>query len=90
MLSSLWMIIHATLGHCSKPTKMMPLIISKFFVKKVENEKNLLIKQIRSDHGTEFQNENFSNFCQEKGTGHNFSCPITPQQNGVVEKKIGL
>lgn len=59
----------------------------KVFVKKVENEKNLFIKQIRSDHGTEFQNENFSNFCQDKGIGHNFSCPRTPQQNGVVERK---
>ena len=45
------------------------------------------IKIIRSDHGGEFQNESFENFCDENGILHNFSAPRTPQQNGVVERK---
>ncbi|XP_050217107.1 uncharacterized protein LOC126667985 [Mercurialis annua] len=33
---------------------------------------------IRSDHGTEFQNESFKVFCEENGIDHNFSSPRTP------------
>ena len=42
---------------------------------------------IRSDHGREFQNENFNTFCEKLGIFHNFSAPRTSQQNGVVERK---
>ena len=45
------------------------------------------IGAIRSDHGGEFQNEKFSNFCNKLGIFHNFSAPRTPQQNGMVERK---
>jgi len=47
----------------------------------------LKIKVLRSDHGGEFQNELFENFCEENEIMHNFSAPRTPQQNGVVERK---
>ncbi|CAM8890189.1 unnamed protein product [Rhodiola kirilowii] len=46
---------------------------------------NLL--SIRSDHGREFENEKFARFCDEEGIVHQFSSPITPQQNGVVERR---
>ena len=29
----------------------------------------------------------FTNFCIEEGIAHEFSAPITPQQNGIVERK---
>ena len=45
------------------------------------------IKVLRSDHGGEFQNELFGNFCEENIIMHNFSAPRTSQQNGVVESK---
>ena len=57
------------------------------FHRKVTNEKGFSIQNIRSDHGTEFKNQDFKNFCDENGIGHNFSAPRTPQQNGVVERK---
>src|ERR1044072_9095644 len=60
------------------------------FAKLVQNEKSLKIVYIRSDHGGEFQNDDFELFCDEYGINHNFSAPRTPQQNGVVEKRIGL
>ena len=59
----------------------------KKFAVLVQNEKDLKIKAIRSDHGGEFQKELFENFCEEHGISHNFSAPRTPQQNGVVERK---
>ena len=42
---------------------------------------------LRSDHGTEFENSSFIDYCNEHGVDHNFSAPRTPQQNGVVERK---
>jgi transposase InsO family protein len=53
----------------------------------IQNQKGLTIASIRSDHGGEFQNEAFENFCNENGIEHTFSSPRTPQQNGVVERK---
>ena len=57
------------------------------FYKRIENEKDLKIAKIRSDHGGEFENELFDEFCLNNGISHVFSAPRTPQQNGVVERK---
>ena len=57
------------------------------FAKQIQNEKGISIISLRTDHGTEFQNSKFINFCEEQGISHNFSAPYTPQQNGVVERK---
>ena len=61
-------------------------VFTKFY-RKVTNEKGFSIQNIQSDHGTEFKNQDFENFCDENRIGHNFSAPRTPQQNGVVERK---
>lgn len=52
----------------------------------LQTEKGNII-HMRTDHGGEFQNEEFKLFCQEQGIVHQFSSPRTPQQNGVVERK---
>ena len=59
---------------------------SKFF-NKVQNEKGFTITCIRSDHGREFENVDFENYCNEHRIVHNFSTPKTPQQNEVVKRK---
>ncbi|KAK2388390.1 putative mitochondrial protein [Trifolium repens] len=59
----------------------------KSFCLRVQNEKSSNIVSIRSDHGGEFENSLFENFLDNNGISHNFSCPRTPQQNGVVERK---
>ena len=51
----------------------------KCFAKRVQNEKGYFITSLRSDHGKEFENEVFKNFCSKRGISHNFSCPRTPQ-----------
>lgn len=56
------------------------------FCKKLENEKELKIKRIISDHG-EFKNLNFMKFCDEKIIVHEFPNAKTPQQNSIVERK---
>ena len=57
------------------------------FFKMIQTKLNQVICDIRSDHGTEFENSKLDKFRMENGTSHNFSAPRTPQQNGVVERK---
>ena len=57
------------------------------YVKYHFHYKNFCISSIRSDYGTEFENEFFKNFYSENGICHTFSSLRTPQQNGVVERK---
>ena len=59
----------------------------KTFCLQVHNEKGYPITSIRSDHGREFENAKFQEFCEEHGITHNFSAPRTPQQKGVAERK---
>ena len=51
----------------------------KNLAKVIQNEKNSCISAIKFDHGGEFQNERFLNFCEKFGIKHYFSAPITPQ-----------
>ncbi|KAA0060126.1 gag-pol polyprotein [Cucumis melo var. makuwa] len=53
----------------------------------LQREKSQKIIRIRCNHGNEFENEDLNNFCQTEGIHHEFAAPITPQQNGVVERK---
>ncbi|XP_061998851.1 uncharacterized protein LOC133716132 [Rosa rugosa] len=48
---------------------------------------NMCLVRVRSDNGTEFKNAAFANYFHELGVSHEFSAPITPQQNGIVESK---
>lgn len=45
----------------------------------LQREKNRGIVRIRSDHGTEFENSRFHEFCAGEGIRHEFSSPIAPQ-----------
>jgi len=49
------------------------------FCKRIQNEKEVCITSIRSDHGGEFENESFHLFCEENEILHNFSIARTPQ-----------
>ena len=61
--------------------------VCKELCKRIQREKEGCIVRIRSDHGKEFENSKFDEFCSSEGITHEFSSPITPQQNGVVERK---
>ncbi|XP_058784316.1 uncharacterized protein LOC131659095 [Vicia villosa] len=54
---------------------------------RLQREKESGVIRIRSDHGKEFENAKFAEFCSFEGISHEFSSPITPKQNGVVERK---
>jgi len=55
--------------------------------KKIQIEQNCPIMRICSDHGRKFENAKFEEFWLSYGIQQEFSSPITPQQNGVVERK---
>uniref|UniRef100_A0A0V0H3X3 Putative ovule protein n=1 Tax=Solanum chacoense TaxID=4108 RepID=A0A0V0H3X3_SOLCH len=68
-------------------SKSNALHIIKAFVLMVENQFQTTIKTIRSGNGLEFTNNESIMFFHNKGIIHQKSCPYTPQQNGVVERK---
>ncbi|XP_022843115.1 uncharacterized protein LOC111366633 [Olea europaea var. sylvestris] len=59
----------------------------KSLCKRLSNELNLKVSRMRSDHGKEFENFNLESFCMDEGIMQESSSLITPQQNGVVERK---
>ena len=63
------------------------LDVFKYFKATVENQLNSKIKVLRTDNGGEFTFNAFKLFCSSHGIIHQFSCPHTPQQNGVAERK---
>ena len=54
---------------------------------RLQNEKNLKIDRISSDHGKEFKNSYMESFYTKLGISKKFFAPIIPQQNGAVERK---
>ncbi|GJR71028.1 retrovirus-related pol polyprotein from transposon TNT 1-94 [Tanacetum coccineum] len=57
------------------------------FIKRVENQNDIKIKQLRTDNGIEFRNNILVILCDEKWISQNFSSPYTPKQNGVAKKR---
>lgn len=44
------------------------------------------LKDVRTDHGGEFNSISFTVFYNEQGIKHYTTTPYSPQQNGVVER----
>ena len=61
--------------------------ILKQFIAMVQTQYSVQVKAFRSDNGGEFFNAQVSELFNSKGIIHQSSCPHTPQQNGVVERK---
>ncbi|GJR75913.1 retrovirus-related pol polyprotein from transposon TNT 1-94 [Tanacetum coccineum] len=57
------------------------------FIRMVENQNDIKVKQIKIDNRTEFKNHELESFCDEKGIYQNFSSPYTPEQNDVAARK---
>lgn len=70
------------------PLKLKPDFLQAFtvFHKLVENQFNYRIRAFQCDGG-EFTNAKFINHLQQHGIRQTISCPHTPQQNGLVERK---
>jgi hypothetical protein len=63
------------------------LSIFKSIKATVENQFSTQIKFLRTDCEGEYTSNDFTAFCSSTGITHQLSCPHTPQQNGIVERK---
>jgi len=59
----------------------------KDFITMVQNQFQTNIKVFRGDNGKEYFNTILDDFFLQNGILHQCSCPNTPQQNGVAERK---
>ena len=57
------------------------------FYKMVANQYQQPIRVFQSDNGGEFVNTSMSQFCRDYGVHHQTSNSVTPQQNGLAERK---
>jgi len=60
----------------------------KEFKNKVESKVGHKIKCLRMDNGGEYTSYKFITYLQAHTIRRQFTCPSTPQQNGMVERKI--
>ncbi|GBL80245.1 Retrovirus-related Pol polyprotein from transposon TNT 1-94 [Araneus ventricosus] len=77
----------------SKKTSVYPLKensevfrVFKNHVSRAERFIGRKVKCIRTDNGSEFNNDNFKTFCADNGIKHEFTNIYTPEQNGVAER----
>ena len=63
------------------------LPIFKSFCNEIENQFGKTIKIFRSDNAKEYFSHDLSSFLSSKGILHQSTCPHTPQQNGIAERK---
>jgi len=61
--------------------------VFKRFLALLETQFSASIKILRSDSGGEYMSNEFQDLLQSKGIISQRSCPSTPQQNGVAERK---
>jgi hypothetical protein len=57
------------------------------FLKRIQVLLQAPVRIVRTDNGTEFTNQELRTYFEDVGTTHHTSVVITPQQNGVVERR---
>ena len=53
----------------------------------IENQSEKKIKMLRIDNGTEYESNEFHDYCRETDIKREITTPYTPEQNGVAERK---
>ena len=64
-------------------------VFTKFkeFKEKIDGEFNMKIQCLRIDNGREFLSNEITIYPKEHKIRRQWTCPNTPQQNGVAERK---
>ena len=57
------------------------------FCSLIGNQYDARVKVLRTDNGTEYVNNEFESYLSAQGILHQTTCPDTPPQNGVAERK---
>ncbi|GJV16778.1 retrovirus-related pol polyprotein from transposon TNT 1-94 [Tanacetum coccineum] len=56
-------------------------------IKNIQVRLNAIVRNVRTDNGTEFVNQILREFYENVGISHQTSVARTPQQNGIVERR---
>ncbi|XP_075083314.1 uncharacterized protein LOC142167060 [Nicotiana tabacum] len=72
---------------CLLQSKFEVVTVLKDFLIMIKTQFDMNVKVLRSDNGKEFFNSSCNELLASLGIVHQNSCPYTPQQNGVVERK---
>ena len=67
-----------------KKSQALDMIMS--FIRLIENQNDVKVKQIRTDNGTEYESNEFNDFCRESGIKRGTTTTYTLKQNGVAER----
>ncbi|UYV71408.1 hypothetical protein LAZ67_8003037 [Cordylochernes scorpioides] len=67
-------------------SKLETFDIIRSFIEEIEKEKEIKVKQLRSDNGKEFTNNQMTQYLKGKGIKHQLTNVYTPQQNGISER----
>ncbi|GJV23551.1 retrovirus-related pol polyprotein from transposon TNT 1-94 [Tanacetum coccineum] len=57
-------------------------------IKNIQVRLNAIVRNVRTDNGTEFVNQTLQEFYENVGISHQTSIARTPQQNGIVERGV--
>ena len=66
-------------------SEVFPMFVK--FKSMVETQFSSKLEILRSDRGGEYVSKEFESYLFAHGILHQLSCPYTPQQNGLVERK---
>jgi transposase InsO family protein len=69
-----------------KSKKEVNMLFQKFN-KMICTQYNVKVRVLRSDNGGEYLSSEFRQYLEAQGIVHQTTCPDTPQQNGVAERK---
>jgi Integrase core domain len=67
--------------------KSKVLTKKKDFKEKIKKEIGCRIRCLRTDNGGEYTSKEFTQYLEKYGIRRQLTCPNTPQQNGVAERK---
>ncbi|CAI7849864.1 unnamed protein product, partial [Closterium sp. NIES-54] len=84
LLSHQTLLWHHHLGYSSLPRFRVRLQLRERF------REELLVLRLHSDRGGEFSSDLLRDFCHGEGILQSFMLPASLQENGVVERRIGL
>ncbi|CAI7776275.1 unnamed protein product [Closterium sp. NIES-54] len=72
------------------PDVLIPWICTVYLQLYERFREDLPVLHLNSDSGGEFSSDLLRDFCRGEGILQSFTLPASPQQNGVVERRIGL
>ncbi|GJS65506.1 retrovirus-related pol polyprotein from transposon TNT 1-94 [Tanacetum coccineum] len=78
--------LHMDLCKLMRIQNEVPEFVIKF-LKMIQVRLNAIVRNIRTDNGTEFVNQTLRTYYEEIRISHQTSVACSPQQNGVVERR---